>query len=37
MFVDTIKNKTTEHIDTESITDTISTNCCVPENFVSWI
>ncbi len=25
MFVDTIKNKTTEHIDTESITDTIST------------
>lgn len=24
MFVDTIKNKTTEHIDTESITDTIS-------------
>ncbi len=25
MFVDKIKNKTTEHIDTESITDTIST------------
>lgn len=25
MFVDTIKNKTSEHIDTESITDTIST------------
>ena len=25
MFVDTIKNKTTEHIDTESVTDTIST------------
>lgn len=25
MFVDTIKNKTTEHIDTESITDSIST------------
>jgi len=25
MFVDTIKNKTTEHIDTESITDTIQT------------
>lgn len=25
MFVDRIKNKTTEHIDTESITDTIST------------
>ena len=25
MFVDFIKNKTTEHIDTESITDTIST------------
>ncbi|MDF3031134.1 MAG: hypothetical protein K0R03_1692 [Moraxellaceae bacterium] len=25
LFVDTIKNKTTEHIDTESITDTIST------------
>jgi len=25
MFVDSIKNKTTEHIDTESITDTIST------------
>lgn len=24
MFVDTIKNKTTEHIDTESITDTVS-------------
>jgi uncharacterized protein (TIGR02722 family) len=25
MFVDTIKNKTSEHIDTESVTDTIST------------
>jgi uncharacterized protein (TIGR02722 family) len=25
IFVDTIKNKTTEHIDTESITDTVST------------
>ncbi len=25
MFVDTVKNKTMEHIDTESITDTIST------------
>lgn len=25
LFVDTIKNKTTEHIDTESVTDTIST------------
>ena len=24
MFVDTIKNKTSEHIDTESVTDTIS-------------
>ncbi len=25
MFVDTVKNKTSEHIDTESVTDTIST------------
>ena len=28
MFVERIKNKTSEHIDTESITDSISTKLC---------